>query len=77
MHPYLSHIAASDADDFGAGPDCGNVLGRLLRLLDVAADDAGIGSQADQRPRLHAADGACAARHKDNAVLCVVSVSLC
>lgn len=41
---YVSNITASDANDLGTWPDEGNVLGGGLGLLDVAAEDAGIGA---------------------------------
>lgn len=67
---HLANIAPSNANDLGTGANSRDILGSLLRLLHVATDDAGIGTQAHQCPGLHAADCACAARHKDDTTLC-------
>lgn len=66
---YLAHIAAANANDLGARTDLGNVFGGSFGLLDVSANDAGVGAEADQCAGLHAADGASTAGHEDDAVV--------
>jgi hypothetical protein len=66
---HLADVTAADADDLGTRPDRRDVRGYLLRLLDAAADDAGVCAEADERPGLHAADCAGAARHEDDTVV--------
>lgn len=53
---YIANVTPTDADDFGAGPSRGNVGSDALRLLDVAADDDGIGAQGNKGARLRRAD---------------------
>lgn len=67
--PHLADVAAADADDLGTGTHRRDVGGYLLRLLDAAADDAGVCAEADERPGLHAADCAGATSHEDDAVV--------
>lgn len=72
---YLADIATADANNLGTGPDLCDFLGRLLGLSFAAADDAGVGTHANEGPGLHAANGASAARHKHHTVLCERDVS--
>jgi hypothetical protein len=53
---YVPHIDIADAEHTGAAPDLCDLLGRGLRLLDAAADDAGVGSEMDERAGLSTAN---------------------
>ena len=65
---YVPHIDIADADHTGAAPDLCNLLGRGLGLLDAAADDAGIGSEMDERTGLRAANRSRSAGDEQDAV---------
>lgn len=65
---YVPHIDIADAEHPGAAPDLCDLLGRRLGLLDTAADNAGIGSEMDERTGLSTADGSCSARDEQDAV---------
>jgi hypothetical protein len=57
---YVPHVAASDAYDLGALARGCDILGRGLRLLYIAADDAGVRAQVYEGSGLRTADGASA-----------------
>ncbi len=64
---YAPHINTAEAEHAGARTGGGNVLGDALGLLDVAADDAGVGAEVDEGAGLGAADGAGAAGDEEDA----------
>jgi hypothetical protein len=63
---HASDIDASNTEHLCALSHLGDLLRRLLRLLDAAADDACVCAEVDEGPRLSAANGASSARNKDN-----------
>jgi hypothetical protein len=65
---YVPHINIADAEHTGAAPDLCNLLGGGLGLLYVAADDAGIGSEMDERAGLSTANCPGSARDEQDAV---------
>lgn len=68
MRPtYAAHINTAEPQHAGARAGGGDVLGDALSLLDVAADDAGVGAQVDEGAGLGAADGAGAAGDEEDA----------
>lgn len=64
----LSDIDVADANDLGATSNLGDLFGSSLGLCRVAADDAGVGTEMDERPGLSTADIASTASDKDNPV---------
>lgn len=62
---YLSHIATTNSNDLGTGSHGSNVLSSSFSLFDIAANDARIGSQANQRSGLHAANSASTTGNED------------
>lgn len=62
---YLSHIATANANDLGTGSHGSNVLRSSFSLFDIAANNACICSQANQRSGLHAANSASTTGNKD------------
>jgi hypothetical protein len=67
---WASHVDGSDAEHFGAGTRGHERLGHGFGLFDVAAHNAGIGSQMDHCSYLGTADGAVATCAENHFVVC-------
>jgi hypothetical protein len=62
---YVPDIYCADADYFGAFAGRLNVGCHWFRLLNVAANDAGVGTQMHKGSNLGAADGTCSTGTED------------
>lgn len=65
----LSNVDSSNADNLGTWPNLGDFPSNPLSLLDVAADNAGIGTEVDDGFCLSTADIASTTSHKNYSVL--------
>jgi hypothetical protein len=72
---YVPHVHAADAYDFGTRADLCDLLRRILRLGDVASDDAGVCAEVNERASLGAADVAGAAGHESDPIICWSAMS--
>jgi len=55
---YVANIDIAQTQDTGTGSHFGDLLCRILRLLDIASQNTGISAEMDEGPSLRAADGA-------------------
>lgn len=62
------HINRSQAQDLGAPPRGSDVLGHVLRFLDISPDDASVSAEMDHGSDLGATDGASATGAKNDLV---------
>jgi hypothetical protein len=65
---YTPNVDATEAEHAGARADLGDLLRDGLSLLNIAADNAGVGAEVDEGPSLGAADGSRAASDEEDAV---------
>lgn len=65
----FANIDSTDTDDLGAWSNSCHLSSDALGLLDVAADDAGIGAEVNQSTNLGTADCASSAGAEDDFVI--------
>lgn len=72
-----ANVDSSYADHFGSRPSSCDAFGHRLRLLDIAADDAGVCAKMHKGSHLCRADGSCPAGTEDDFVVwwCRISYS--
>lgn len=67
---YLAHVASSKANDLSARSSRRDIFRGSLCLLNVSAQDEGVGAESNQGSGLHAANGSRAAGDEDDLALC-------